>query len=92
MHICDCSKKGFEQLLSSVHEGTLVRLWEDDINGLHNRFPSLLVNPFRSWDVDWLEMDVELFVDNAKGIWLFRSAVCFNNGPGRLHCFYDGCG
>jgi hypothetical protein len=34
--------------------------------------PSLLVNPFGSRDVDGLEMDVELFVDDAKGIWLFR--------------------
>jgi hypothetical protein len=75
-----------------VHEGTLVRLWEDDIDGLHNRLPSLLVNPLGSWDVNWPEMDVKLIVDDAKGFCLCRFSVCFNDGPGGLDCFDDGCG
>lgn len=52
----------------------------------------MLVNHFGSRDVDRPEKDVELFIDDAKGTWLFRFSICFNDGPGRLDCFDDGCG
>jgi hypothetical protein len=91
-HVGDRFEKLFKLLTSFVHEGALLRFWEDGIDDLHDRMPGLLKNLPRCRDVGGPETDAKLIVDDLKGFQPFRLAVCFDEGPGRLDCCNNGCG